>query len=387
MYSIADYGSMIADDVRMAAFARALRQTLTPGAVVVDIGTGTGIFAMLACGLGARRVYAIEPSDAIEVAREIAAANGYADRIEFMQALSTDVTLPERADVIISDIGGALPWFAQHIPSIVDARRRFLAPSGALIPQRDVGWAAVVEVDEFYARLTRPWDTTRYGLDMTAARHIVVNAWQQVRLTNDNLLSDLQRWVPLDYAVVEDPDVKTELTWTVPRAGTGHGFAAGFDRTLSEGVHLSNAPDAPPSIRPDRIYGTVFFPWPAPVPLTAGDRVTIQLEARLSGGGYIWSWKTAVRPRGQSQQADPTFVQSTFFGVPLSPATLKKGASGYVPILGEDGRMTRFVLNLMQDGVSVGEIATRLLSGEFATRFPRLQDALAHVATLSRRYC
>ena len=60
MYSIADYGAMIADDVRMGAFVRALRQAIKPGAVVIDIGTGTGIFALLACRFGARRVYAIE---------------------------------------------------------------------------------------------------------------------------------------------------------------------------------------------------------------------------------------------------------------------------------------------------------------------------------------
>ena len=139
---------MIADATRMGAFARALGQAIKPGAVVIDIGTGTGICALLACRHGARRVYAIEPDDAIQVAREIAAANGYADRIEFIQAISTQVTLPERADVIVSDLGGVLPWFQRHIPSIVDARARFLAPGGVLIPQQDVGWAAVVEAHE-----------------------------------------------------------------------------------------------------------------------------------------------------------------------------------------------------------------------------------------------
>src|SRR5580765_8329348 len=108
-YTVADYGAMIVDPVRMDRYVRALERAIKPGAVVIDIGTGTGIFALLACRFGARRVYAIEPDDAIQVAREIAAANGCADRIEFIQAMSTQVTLPERADVIISDIGGVLP--------------------------------------------------------------------------------------------------------------------------------------------------------------------------------------------------------------------------------------------------------------------------------------
>jgi type I protein arginine methyltransferase len=89
MYSIEDYGAMIADRVRMNSYHEALRRRVRPGDVVVDLGAGTGIFALLACRFGARRVYAIEPTDAILVAREIAAANGHAERIEFIQKLST----------------------------------------------------------------------------------------------------------------------------------------------------------------------------------------------------------------------------------------------------------------------------------------------------------
>jgi protein arginine N-methyltransferase 1 len=385
MYSIADYGAMISDDVRMGAFVRALREAIKPGAVVIDIGTGAGIFALLACRFGARRVYAIEPDDAIQVAREIAAANGYADRIEFIQAMSTQVTLDERADVIISDIGGVLPWFQQHIPSIADARRRLLAPGGALIPQRDVAWASVVEMPDLYARQTGAWDDNGFDLDMEAARRIVINTWNQGRVTRDNLLTDPQRWATLDYSVVEDPDACAQVSWTVTRSGTGHGLAAGFDRTVSEGNCLSNAPDAPDAIRPARIYGTVFFPWPVPVTLNAGDVVTVDLEARLIHHHYIWSWKTRVWDQGQSGAVKANFTQSTFFGAPLSPTTLQKRAASYRPTLSEDGRIARLVLESMNDGISVGEIA-KLVSSEFSARFHRPQDALSHVADLSRQY-
>jgi precorrin-6B methylase 2 len=385
MYSIADYGSMIADEVRMGAFARALRQAITPGAVVIDIGTGTGIFALLACRFGARRVYAIEPDDAIQVAREMAAANGCADRIEFIQSLSTQVTLPERADVIVADIGGVLPWFQHHLPSMADARRRLLKPGGVLIPQRDMAWAAVVESPELYARHTGPWRDNEFGLDMEAARRLVVNTWNKGSVTPDNLLTAVQRWATTDYRVVEDPDIRAAVTWSVTRPGIGHGFAAGFDRTLADGIYLSNAPDAPDDIRPRRIYGTIFFPWPAPVPLVAGDVVTIHLEARLVRDEYIWNWKTAVLDQVPAGASKAAFAQSTFLGAPLSPVTLQKQAASYQPTLSEDGRIARSVLASMNDGVSVGEIARRI-STEFPARFRRATDALSRVAELSRQY-
>src|SRR5215813_1844575 len=103
-YSLSGYGEMIADPVRTGAFARALGAAVRPGSVVLDIGTGPGIMAVLSCQLGASRVYAIEPSEIIQVAREIAAQNHYGEKIEFIEDLSTRISLPSQVDVIVSDM-------------------------------------------------------------------------------------------------------------------------------------------------------------------------------------------------------------------------------------------------------------------------------------------
>src|SRR5947207_11156361 len=117
MYSLAGYCSMIAERVRTDAYTRALRQVLRPGSICLDLGTGSGFFAVLACRLGARKVIAVEPDDAIHVARAVAAANGCAERITFLQNLSTRVNLEEQADVIVSDLRGVLPLLGHHLPS------------------------------------------------------------------------------------------------------------------------------------------------------------------------------------------------------------------------------------------------------------------------------
>src|ERR1700687_1997045 len=137
MYSLSGYGMMIADRNRSETYTQGLRAGIRPGAVVMDIGTGLGIMAVKSCHLGASRVYAIEPSEIIQVAREVAAANQCADKIEFFEDVSSKVTVPVRADVIVSDLRGVIPLFEHHIPSIIDARRRFLAPGGTLIGRKD----------------------------------------------------------------------------------------------------------------------------------------------------------------------------------------------------------------------------------------------------------
>jgi protein arginine N-methyltransferase 1 len=383
MYSIADYGRMIADDVRMDAFARALKHAVRPGSVVADIGTGTGIFALLACRFGARRVFAIEPNDAIQVAREIAAANGCADRIEFFQACSTDVTLPERADVIVSDIGGALPWHERHIHAIVDARERLLARGGVLIPRRDAAWTAVIEAPATYAELTSGWDYA--GFDMSAARHLVLKGWRTCRLKPEDLLTKPERWGETDYATVTEPNVRAILSCSVRRAGTGHGLAAGFDRTVGEGIALSNAPDAPEPVRPRHIYGIAFFPWPRPVDVVPGDVLTVEINADFIGEDYVWSWKTRVLQAGDPNSVTAAFDQSTFYGTPLSPAQLRKRASSHVPTLSEEGRTVRLVLELMRARLSLSEIADRLRE-ECPERFASPADALNYAGRWAKEF-
>ena len=381
-YTVADYGAMIVDPVRMDRYVRALERAIKPGAIVVDIGTGTGIFALLACRFGARRVYAIEPEDVIQVAGEIAAANGCADRIEFIQAMSTSVALPERGDVIISDLTGALPWFSQHIPSVIDARRRLLAPGGVLIPQRDTAWAAIVTVGELYRRWTGPWNGAAANLDMAAARRIIVNTTTSVHLAGENLLTEPQPWGAIDYGTVEEANVRDQITWTVKERGTGHGFAAGFDRTLADGIWMSNAPGTAAEDRPT-IYPTLFFPWPSEEELEVGDRISVQVDATLMREDYIWTWRTHIADGSGNHKT--AFTQSTFFGLPLSPRTLRTRAASAVPSLNEDGRIARAVLEAMSAGVPLGEIARRIETG-FARRFPRPSDALNFVVELSRRY-
>ena len=71
----------------------------------------------------------------IQIAREAAHANGFADRIEFIQAMTTDIDLPERVDGIVADINGAMPMFGTSLVSMLDARARFLKTDGWLIPR------------------------------------------------------------------------------------------------------------------------------------------------------------------------------------------------------------------------------------------------------------
>lgn len=313
MYSVHFYGQMLRDATRMEAYTAALRRAVRPDSVVMDLGCGPGVFALLACKLGARRVYAVEPENIVGLAREAAAANGFSDRIEFFEKLSTEITLPEPATIIISDLRGVLPWFEQNVSSIIDARDRLLAPGGVLIPHRDVLWASVVEAPEQYAKLVDPW-RTQFDLDLTAATRMVTNTWRKSRIKPEQLLADPVCWATLDYYEVNNADVRAEISWQAARNGTAHGVAVWFDSELAERIRFSNHPAAP-----EMIYGIGFFPFSEPVEVVEGERITIQLAADLVHDGYVWRWDTEVPGKA-------SFKQSTFYGVPLSTSQLRKSA-------------------------------------------------------------
>lgn len=368
MYTLSDYAGMMADVIRVDAYAAALRHVVQADSVVADLGAGIGTFSLIAARLGARKVYAIEPEDAIELCRAIAAASGLADRIEVVQARSTDAVLPERATIIVSDMRGTLPQFERHLPAIADARQRLLAKSGVLIPRRDRLWAAVVEAPDVYADHVAPWRDRTYGLDLQPAEEMLANTWRKVRLTPDMLLSDPHCLAVLDYHEIADPDLDVDATWAARRAATGHGLCVWFDSELIDGISFSNAPD-----QARAVHGQAFFPFAAPVALRGGDSISVRLQANLVGDDYVWRWTSRGR------------TLSTLFGVPLAAQQLPKGAAGHVPLLGTEGEMDLFVLGCMQASMPLGDIARELLA-----RFPSaLRDwnaALGRTGELSRKY-
>ena len=352
-YDIAAYGQMIADGQRMNAYLDALRSVVRPGCVVVDIGAGTGIFTLAACKLGAQRVYAIEPGDSLEIARESVRANGFDGRVVFVKALSTDFELVDRkADVVVADIRGVLPFFQANIAAMADARRRLLAPAGALIPSRDVVWIAPVESPQLYECYDKPWLDRPMGLDISAGRRFAINTWRKVRIQPHELAGAPQRFAQIDYACAESPDARAELSWTADSARTCHGLLMWFDATLCEGAGFSNAPGAGESI-----YGQAFFPLELPLELQAERELRAEVSARFLAGEYVWTWEVSTWDNGRRIGGSR---QSTFLGNPLDAEQVAACHPGYTPQLTRSMEIDRTALSMVDGVATAQQIADRL---------------------------
>ena len=127
---------LLRDALRNCAFHRALKANVTPDSAVLDIGSGSGLWAITAAKLGAKKVVAIEMMPLLAgLIRALARDHGVADRVEVITGDSRQVQLAREFDVVISETIGHVIFDEQIAEIMIDARERFLKPGGALIPE------------------------------------------------------------------------------------------------------------------------------------------------------------------------------------------------------------------------------------------------------------
>ncbi len=130
---------MMNEQKRNEAYLSALTSAVTPDTDIFEIGTGSGLLAMMAARLGAKRVTTCEAVPIIaETARRIISENGYEDSIRVIakrsDAIEIGDDLPYKADILVSEIFSS-ELIGEHVlPCMEDAKSRLLKPSGRVIP-------------------------------------------------------------------------------------------------------------------------------------------------------------------------------------------------------------------------------------------------------------
>ena len=367
---------MIGDEGRMNAYAQSIRETVQPGCVVIELGTATGLMALLACQAGARRVFALDPSETITIARQTARDNRLSDRVEFLPLLSTAFTPPERADVLISDMRGTMPCFQRHLLDIADARERLLKPGGTLICQTDTLHVGVVECERFHHELVGVWEDTRWGLDLRAALAYGPHQFKTVRFKSEHLLCTGQAWAMIHYPTVSSPHVRGTVSLEITRAGTGHALGLWFDAELAGGARFSNAPT-----EPNHVYGRQVLGWPRAMSLLPGDRVDVKLDAVYTNSDYIWNWATRIT-RGGMVLAE--FKQSTLLGRVMTAEMLARKTGSYRPQASPTVAVEKFLLERVNGLFTQAELAAQLRA-QFPQRFGTDAAALVRIVQLTER--
>ncbi len=131
---------MMNEEERNDAFHEGLKSIVTPEKSVFEIGTGSGLLAMMAAKLGAKNVVTCEAVPLIAgTATKIIQRNNFQGRVRVLSkpsyAVQLETDLPAKADILVHEIFSSELLGEHVLPAIEDAKARLLKPGGEVLPR------------------------------------------------------------------------------------------------------------------------------------------------------------------------------------------------------------------------------------------------------------
>lgn len=269
--NVENHHAMLRDYVRLAAYRRAIERAVGPDTVAMDLGCGSGILSFFAAQGGAKKIYAIERRpDIILLAQELAKANGY-ENIEFIEGSSHEISPSKLSDpkpnLFISEILGNGILEENVLEFTLDARNRFLAEGGKMIPAR-----LEIYVFAFESEIKQDrWQEVQefkdlYGVDFTLLGQVLCNK-ATLRLDRYNTmlnktLSEPLKVTEVNFETIQNPIFNTKFNLVAKEDGNMTGFCAYFKAYLDDTTTLTNSPWAPQTHWTQLVY---TLPYAKPV--------------------------------------------------------------------------------------------------------------------------
>lgn len=268
---------MLADQIRNQAFQDAIEAVVTTDDVVLDIGTGSGLLAMMAARAGARQVIACEMlPDLAALARLVVDANGFARQITVIGKPSTElvvgVDLPERATVVVSETFDSLLIGEGAIGSFAHAREHLMAPGARVIPQSGTIIGQLASVPRL--KQVHPLNSIS-GFDLRPfGRRALDKQFYPLHLETEDWTAFSQPFPVLRLDFRADMPMRQDWSVRVPATATGvvDALVLWFDLRLTDSINLGSGPQG----RKAAHWDPVVFLFDRCVPVRDGDQVTVQ---------------------------------------------------------------------------------------------------------------
>lgn len=301
---------MLRDRLRMNAYRKAIFETVRPGDLVLDLGTGTGILAQWALEAGARRVFGIDLNAAI-LDRAVARIRraGLADRFTPIHRVSFDVELPERVDVLISEIIGNLADNEDFQPILCDAIRRFVRPGGRILPLSTTSYLAPVAAPTAHrdlctgaiARLTAHYDIAALYRDKQIRSPF--NLYYDTILPRRTHLARPAMLRAYDGAWAQPATYHCERRFAIDRPGRLTGFKGYFVAELTPTTTLDISGDDIAAGETSDSWKHAYLPIEHPIDVEAGDRLELCFARWYPDGDgafrQIYRWRGRVERAGR----------------------------------------------------------------------------------------
>lgn len=333
---------------RLDIYRKAITQAVRHGDTVVDVGCGTGVLGLFCLEAGASHVFAVDSTDALEIARLTFDKARFNGLVTFIRSSSYQSELPRLADLVVCDHIGYFGFDYGLISVLADARRRFLKPGGTIIPQRlNLQFAAVQS--ESCQSSVNAWQADGIPQPFHWIKQHSVNSTHPVTLTSDELLS-----LPADLASIDlNADNPAFFSWnaqvSILRDGTLHGFAGWFDCELAKSIWMTNSPLSDAAI--DRSQS--FLPLGEPLLVRAGDMMNVTIMARPDDNLIAWNVEHLASGK--------RFSHSTWQGKLFDRGELARSHPDYVPQPNRSANARNIVLSFCDGQRSVSQVQQAVL--------------------------
>lgn len=269
---------LLSNEVRTHAFRQALSDRVSPGNLVLEIGTGSGILAMLAAHAGAGQVISCERQPVMaDVATAIVEDNGLGGVISVLpkhaHELQLGCDLPGPADVLVGDLFTGSLLEAGGLKLFHQARSSFVKEEGRVVPAKATLRGRLVAGSDL-ERLCRAGspaglDLTRFNLFSPPVIQILPERFEKL---DYQALSEVIDCFDFDFETLEGfkPRQKSSTIRTTG-AGDCMGFLQWLRLELSPGNHLESSESSKVA------WSRYLHVFPNPIRVEAGQHLQLQL--------------------------------------------------------------------------------------------------------------
>jgi protein arginine N-methyltransferase 1 len=283
--------TMLADRERVELFRRAIFKTVKKGDVVIDIGTGTGIMAIFAAQAGAKKIYAIESSPIIKLARKIAEDNDLSKKICFIGKNSWEIKsseIKERADVIISETVGFLGVDEGIIKTMDNIKRKFGKKSVVLIPNKLSLFFSPVSLLRDDDNISF-WKEKKYGINFSRLSELAENnIYIRKTFSPKEFLSKEKKLLQFNLMGRNKNSFKGKAEFKINKKVYLNGFAGWFMVDLGGKTYLSTAP------RKSVLHWKQCFLSVSKIFIKKGQSLILNLEILEKKNNIIFKWSILI---------------------------------------------------------------------------------------------
>jgi Flp pilus assembly protein TadD/precorrin-6B methylase 2 len=233
---------MLNDQSRNDVYFEAITKAITTEDIVLDIGTGSGLLAMMAAKAGAKHVYACEVIKPVaDMARQIVKENGFADKITIFDKSSTVLEigrdLPEPATFLVSEILDIALLGEGVLPSLRHAENFLLTPNATVIPTSAKVWGQLVNC-EYFKKMNTVENVHGFNLNAFNYFHHTSHGFD-LEKDDHQALSEPFEVFAIDFKQLPDGPQTYTINIPIVSDGTAQAVVAWFDLNLFDGIEFS----------------------------------------------------------------------------------------------------------------------------------------------------